>query len=541
MTRAGLCLSVLLLGSGPVAAADPVLPTFTDVTEQAGIAFKHSYGDHHLTNIVEGTGPGCAFFDYNGDGFLDMYLLNGCWLREVNDNLGRDLRGKLANALYRNNGDGTFTDVTEEAGVGDRGYGVGASAADYDNDGDLDLYVLNYGPNMFYRNNGNGTFTDVTAQVGLADPCWSLSAPWLDYDRDGDLDVYVTNYLEYDSGKFRDFYPAAGYPGPLSYKAQPDRFYRNNGDGTFTETTKEAGLYFPDGRAMSAVAADLNNDGLTDLYVTNDATPNRYYVNTGKKTFGNETLEWGLAFGEGGQGASSMGPVIGDVDRNGLLDVYIPDMGYGCLLMNQGSWFTDVTAPSNLAVACGQYTGWGGLLLDYDNDGYLDVFVANGNAHHEYTEEDVLMRNAGDGKFVDVADASGAYFRDKHVGRGAAWADYDNDGDADILVMNLNGPAKLLRNDGGNRNHWLTVVPRLARTKVVAIGARVTVTAGNMRMVQEVTAVTGYLSQSDPRAHFGLGRAAEADQVEIRWPTGETTSLKNVKVNQFLEVIEDVK
>ncbi len=524
-----------------VAEQQAALPVFEDVTEQAGIHFKHSYGDHHLSNIVEGTGPGCAFFDYDGDCALDIYFLNGCWLREVNDNLGRDLRGKLANALYRSNGDGTFTEVTEKAGVGHKGYGMGASAADYDKDGDLDLYVLNHGPNVLYRNNGDGTFTDVTRESGLADPLWSLSAPWLDYDNDGDLDVYVANYLEYDAGAFRDYYAAAGYPGPLSYNGQPDHLYRNNGDGTFTDVTEEAGVYFPDGRAMSAVASDLNNDGLIDIYVTNDATPNCYWVNTGKGTFRNEAMEYGLAFGEGGQGASSMGPVVGDVDRNGLLDLYIPDMGYSCLLVNRGDLFDDVTAQANIAVVSGQYTGWGGILLDYDNDGYLDAFCANGNAHHEYTEEDVLLRNDGKGRFIDVADQSGAYFREKYVGRGAAYADYDNDGDIDILVMNLNGPAKLLRNDGGNRNNWLIVAPKVARSKIDALCARVTVTVGEMQMIQEVLGANGYLSQSDPRAHFGLARAGQADKVEIRWPDGTVTSMADVEANQMIEVIQKAK
>ncbi len=518
------------------ASAAPPLPIFTDVTEDAGIRFEHSFGDQNLSNIVEGTGPGCALFDYNGDGFLDLYFVNGCWLREVSDNLSRELRGRLTNALYRNNGDGTFLDVTDEAGVGDRGYGFGASAADYDNDGDLDLYVLDYGPNVFYRNNGDGTFTDVSKASGLADPGWSLSAPWLDYDGDGDLDVYVANYLEYDQGRFRDYYAAAGYPGPLSYGAQADRLYRNNGDGTFTDVTKECGLLRPDGRAMSAVATDLNDDGFMDIYVANDASPNYFFVHTGDGGFKEASLEWGLAFGEGGQGASSMGPVIGDVDRDGLLDVYVPDMGYGCLLVNRGGIFVDVTAQARLAVVCGQYTGWGGALLDYDNDGYLDLFVANGNAHHEYSEEDVLVRNDGKGKFIDVADQSGSYFREKYVGRGAAVGDYDNDGDIDIVVMNLNGPAKLLRNDGGNRNHWLTVAPRRPGTKVETIGARVTVTAGGMRMVQEVAGVAGYLSSSDPRLHFGLGQRTKVDEIEIRWPDREVTRLRDVKANRFLEV-----
>ncbi|MHC4180930.1 MAG: FG-GAP repeat domain-containing protein, partial [Planctomycetota bacterium] len=378
-----------------VAAAESPLPVFTDVTERSGIRAKHSYGDFKLDNIVEGTGAGAMFFDYDGDGWLDVYLLNGCWHKEVSDNRGRRLRGKLANMLLRNNRDGTFTDVTQQAGVGHQGYGVGCSAADFDGDGDLDLYVLNYGPNVLYRNNGDGTFTDVSEASGLADARWSLSAPWFDYDGDGDLDVYVCNYLEYDSGKFRSHYPAAGYPGPLSYRGQTDALYRNNGDGKFTDVTKEAGLYNPDGRGMSAAVADLNNDGRLDVYVTNDAMGNFYYQNTGKGAFKELALGLGLAFGEGGQGVSSMGPAIGDVNRDGYLDIYIPDMGYGCLLVNRGSYFEDRTAPSKLAIVCGQYTGWGGLLLDYDNDGHLGVFVANGNAHHEYTEEDVLMRNDG--------------------------------------------------------------------------------------------------------------------------------------------------
>jgi hypothetical protein len=524
-----------------VAEAAQELPVFTDVTKQARIHIKHSYGDFDLNNIVEGTGTGAMFFDYNNDGWLDIYFLNGCWLKNINDNLGRKLRGKLANTLYRNNGDGTFTDATKEAGVGHKGYGVGCSAADFDRDGDLDIYVLNYGSNVFYQNNGDGTFTDISETSGLANSKWSLSAPWFDYDNDGDLDVYVANYLEYDSGKFRSYYAAAGYPGPLSYSGQPDALYRNNSDGTFTDVTKETGLFNPNGRAMSATVADLNNDGFLDIYVANDAMENYYYRNTGKATFESEGLIMGLAFGEGGQGVSSMGPAVGDVDRDGLLDIYIPDMGYGCLLMNRRDYFEDRTAPTNLSVVCGQYTGWGGILFDYDCDGYLDVFVANGNAHHEYTEEDVLMRNDGKGNFIDVANKSGAYFREKYVGRGATYGDYDNDGDLDLLVVNLNKTPKLLRNDGGNKNNWLTIEAKLRGGKIDAIGARVIVTTGSITQVQDVIPVTGYLSQTDPRRHFGLGKAAKADTVEIRWPNGQTTKLTDVKANQFLTVTEETR
>jgi hypothetical protein len=514
------------------------LPVFTDVTKEAGINVKHSYGDFELSNIVEGTGAGVMFFDYDSDGWLDIYFVNGCWLKSINDNRGRRLRGKLTNHLYRNNGNGTFTDVTEEAGVGDKGYGTGCSAADFDNDGDLDLYVLNYGPNVFYRNNGDGTFADISEASDLANSNWSLSAPWFDYDDDGDLDVYVANYLAYDGGKFRSYYAAAGYPGPLSYSGQPDALYRNNGNGTFTDVTKEADVFQPNGRAMSATIADLNNDGFLDIYIPNDAMENYYFRNTGKGTFENEGLVMGMAFGEGGQGVSSMGPAVGDIDRDGWLDIYIPDMGYGCLLMNRKDYFEDRATPTNLAVVCGQYTGWGGLLFDYDCDGYLDVFVANGNAHHEYTEEDVLMRNDGTGNFADVADKSGPYFREKYVGRGATYGDYDNDGDLDLLIVNLNDSPKLLRNDGGNRNNWLTIEAKLSGGKTDAVGARVIVTTGSLTQLRDLIPVTGYLSQADPRSHFGLGKSKKVDTVEIRWPDRQTTKLKDVNSNQIITVIQ---
>jgi hypothetical protein len=260
------------------------LPTFADITKQAGIAFKHSYGDHQLDNIVEGTGAGVCFFDYNGDGLMDLYFVTGVWTNNVSSNEGRDLRGKLSNKLYRNNGDGMFTDVTQQAGVGGNGvFSSGCSAADYDNDGHVDLYVLNYGRNILYHNNGDGTFTDVSRQSGLDDPRWSLAAVWFDYNHDGYLDVFVANYILYLDGKFRDFYPAAGYPGPLSYSPQPSALYRNNGDGTFTDVTKEAGV-FKEGRAMSVTASDFRNVGLLDIFVTNDAMENHYFENTGKGT-----------------------------------------------------------------------------------------------------------------------------------------------------------------------------------------------------------------------------------------------------------------
>ena len=534
-------ISLLACLAAPVVGQSPT-GFFTDVTEEAGVQFRHSFGDLELSNIVEGTGPGAVFFDFDNDDYPDIYLLNGSWKPEVNDNRSRNLRGQLTNALYRNNRDGTFTNVTATAGVGDEGYGMAGSAADYDRDGDLDLYVLNYGPNVFYRNNGDGTFTDVTAEAGLSDPLWSVSAPWIDYDGDGDLDLYVANYLEYDEGAFRDFYAAQGYPGPLAYKGQPDHLYRNNGDGSFTDVTEETGLLDPDGRAMSAIAVDLDQDGDQDIYVANDAMPSAYWVNDGRARFTDQALVQGVAFGEGGQGASSMGPTVGDIDRNGLLDIWIPDMAYGCLLkQKEEGLFTDVTAEANLAVICGQYTGWGSGLVDFDNDGYLDVYVANGNAHHLYTEEDVLAHNDRTGHFLDVAKDAGEYFQTKSVGRGAAFADYDNDGDIDVLVANLGDSPRLLRNDTRNGNNWLTVVPLLPNGETVAVGATVTVTVGPTQSIYPVHGVFGYLSASDPRPHFGLGAADQADRVQIRWPDGQEQLLEAVPANQILEVVQGAK
>jgi hypothetical protein len=532
--------AAVLLGQAAV-SAPPELPIFTHVTKEAGIDFKHSYGDHELDNIVEGTGSGACLFDYNNDGFLDIYFVNGSWTKGVSDNRGRDLRGKLQNHLYRNNQDGAFSDVTEETRTGDMTFSSGCSAADYDNDGDVDLYVLNYGANVLYRNNDNGTFTDVSEQYGQANPRWSLHAVWLDYDNDGFLDVYVANYLKYDDGKFRDFYAAQGYPGPLSYSGEPDALYRNNGDGTFTEVTQETGLYMPDGRAMSVTAADVNNDGVLGIYVTNDAMENYFFENNGNGTFADKAIAWGLAYGESGQNVSSMGPAVGDVNRDGRLDMFIPDLNYCTLLVQGEDGFQHRTQTAGLSVVMGQYTSWGPVLFDYDNDGWLDLYTTHGDAHHEYIEEDTLVRNKGDGTFEDVSVRSGPYFQEKYVGRGATYGDYDKDGDLDLLVVNLNDYPNLLRNDGGNRNNWLQVEALLqfpTGTRY-AIGARVTVTTGPLRQIADLVPTVGYLSQADPRLHFGLGKAGAADRVEIRWPDGAVERLENVKANQILKLVHE--
>jgi len=532
-----IVIAVGALGLAASAFAPARGPVFTDITAEAGITFRHSIGDHKLDNIVEGTGSGACFFDFDNDGRQDIYFVTGVWTKGVSDNDGRDLRGKLSARLYRNLGTGRFEDVTEKAGVGSKIYGSGCSAADYDNDGDVDLYALNYGPNILYRNNGDGTFTDVSKDSGLDDARWSLHAVWFDADDDGYLDVYVANYLLYDDGKFRDYYPAQGYPGPLSYQGLPSILYRNNGDGTFTDVTKEAGMWKPGGRAMSVTAADFNNDGRMDVFTSNDAMENYFYVNLGGGKFAESGLEYELAFSEHGQGVASMGPFYGDVNRDGWLDLFVPNLQYVSLFVYtpKKKFFENLNDAAGLSPLLGQYAGWGSVLFDWDHDGWLDLFTVHGHAHHEYVQEDSLTRNKHDGTFEDVSREAGAYFNTKRVGRGAAWADIDNDGDVDLLVANLNDAPVLLRNDGGNARPWLMVEARLdfpagSRT---AVGARVTVTANGLRMVEDVNPVRGYLGQNDPRLHFGLSGAEKCD-VEIRWPDGAAEKFANVKANQVL-------
>ena len=312
--------------------------------------------------------------------------------------------------------------------------------------------------------------------------------------------------------------------------------YHNNRDGTFTDVTKAAGVANPGGRAMSAVAADINGDGLPDVYVANDSMENFYYENRGDGTFEEKSLFLGLALGQHGQGVSSMGPAVGDLHAQGTLDILIPDMDYGSLLSKRGDFYDDLVDQSGLAVICGQYTGWGAVVFDYDNDGYPDVFIANGNAHHEYAEDQVLVRNNGKGVFVDVARDSGDYFDKKWVGRGATWADFDDDGNVDLLVVDVSGPPHLLRNSGGTGNHWLKVDAWTTAGVRTALGARVSVVAGGRERFQDVIGVNGYLSQGDTRAHFGLGKAAKADLVRVRWPDGTTQEWKDVKADQVLRV-----
>ncbi len=511
---------------------------FTDVTKESGLNFQQSYGDRDLDNIVEGTGTGVCVFDYNNDGFLDVYFPNGKWTEGLSDPQDRNLRGKLKNHLFRNNGDGTFTDVTDQAGLGGSRYSAGCAAADYDNDGNVDLLVLNYGQNELFHNNGNGKFTEVSTKAGLTDARFSLSAVWYDYDNDGYLDLFIGNYVKYDKTKSVRFDPAAGYPGPLTYSGQPNLLYRNNGDGTFTDVTNEMGLWKPDGRSMSVTAADFNNDGKLELLSTNDAMENYYFEMNAHGVYEERALEMNLAYGDNGENVAHMGPVVGDINHDGWLDIYIANLRDCSLLIQRpdGKGFDSWTDRAGLGTTRGQYSGWAAMLFDFDHDGWLDLFNTNGGAQHEYGQENAIYRNRGDGRFENVSGTAGPHFQEKHVGRGGTGFDYDNDGRMDLVIVNLNDKAILLRNETWTSSHWITVTPRLKFPTGVrdAYGARVTVEAHGLRMIEDMIPTRGYLSAQDPRLNFGLGESDHADSIEIRWPDGQVEKFKDVQGDRFV-------
>ena len=527
--------------SAAVGAVEEALPPeaghhFADVTSQAGIDFVHSIGDDTLTNLVESSAGGVAFLDYDQDGYLDLYLANGAHLEGFSD--GRRPRGRLTNRLYRNNGDGTFTDVTGRARVGDEGYGMGVVAGDYDNDGYPDLYVTNYGANVLYRNNGDGTFSDVTRRAGVGDVGCGVGAVWLDFDNDGLLDLYLGNYIQFDP-EYRLFYGPDGFPGPLAYPGQADVLYRNRGDGTFEDVTARMGTLAPDGRAMGVSAADYDHDGDVDIYVANDAMENYLFRNDGGERFEETALRAGVAYNHQGDATSSMAVDFADYDGDGLTDMYVSDMSFGALYRNEGSGlFRDVTYQTGIAALSGQFVGWGTAFVDYDNDGDVDIFQVNGDLHHLYGQEDLLFENLGGGRFRDASAEHGRYFEVERVGRGAAFGDYDNDGDVDVFVVNLNDRGVLLRNEGGNANSWLLVWLVGRTVNRDGVGARVTVVTGDRQQVLLKKNSTGYLSQNDPRMHFGLGAAEMVDRIEIVWPSGTVQVLEHVAARQVLTIEE---
>jgi hypothetical protein len=511
---------------------------FQEIGKEIGLDFVHSIGDNELTNIVESSGAGAAFLDYDQDGYIDLYVCNGTWAKGLSS--GDEPDKKPENHLYHNRGNGTYEDVTKKAGVGGPWYSMGVTAGDYNNDGYPDLFVSNYGTNVLYKNNGNGTFTDVTkrAKIGGGENHFSVGAVWLDYDNDGFLDLYVGNYLNFDPN-YKYFYAPDGFPGPLAYDAQPDVLYRNNGDGTFEDVTKKTGIIDVDGRAMGVGATDYDDDGFVDIYVANDHSMNYLWHNNGGKGFTDMGTPSGTAFGQSGESAVSMSVDFADYTGSGRMDMFISDDKYCRLYENLGNGiFSDKSYPSGIAMPAGQYVGWSSSFIDYNNDGLVDIYKANGALKHLYGQEDQLFENIGDGKFKDVSTESGKYFLKELVGRGACFGDYDNDGDIDGYIVNLNDRGSFLRNNKGNQNNWLAIKLIGTTSNSDGIGARIKLTAGGKVYTTQKKSTTGYLSQNDPRIHFGLAKNEMIEKIEIKWPSGKLQVLDNIKVNQILTVKE---
>ena len=576
---------------------------FAAATSAWGLDFAHTSGARGDYFLFETMGAGAAFFDYDDDGLVDLYLVDGFdlpdWTRQIVPiNLARqDQEGYWVtedyapplrfegqadsamyvllqatsqnpqhNRLYRNQGLDRFADVTQEAGVGDTGYGMGCAVGDYDNDGHADLYVTNYGPNALYHNQGDGRFNNVTEEAGVGDPHWSTSAAFVDYDQDGDLDLYVVNYLDFTlknnricggsldarsevGGRVRKIAPERRtYCSPRRYNGAPDVLYRNEGNGCFIDITREAGVFSLFGKGLGITTGDLDDDGAIDLYIANDGTRNFLYHNDGDGSFTDIALRAGAAYNAAGQAEAGMGVDAGDFDNDGDLDLFATHFSHesNTLYRNDGAnTFADISEEAGLAQPSLPFLGFGTFFFDADNDGDLDLFVANGHVRDRvqliqpdlrYAQTNQLFENTSGGAYIDASAFSGPIFQDAHVSRGAAFADIDNDGDLDVLVTNCNEPARLYRNQLTSGAHWLSLRLIGTRANRDAIGARVRLTCGARTQVREVHTSGTYLSANDVRLHFGLGNCTEVDGLEIRWPDGSRQEMRRVPIDQVLVV-----
>ena len=532
----------LLAAIAALAAGQPasVPIRFEEVSENAGLRFTHSFGAEKLGSLVESTGAGAVWFDYNNDGLPDLYVVSG-------KDLGAGmhpypLRKAPAaaphNHLFRNGGQGRFKDVTAEAGVGGDLFGMAAIAADYDNDGHVDLLVTGYGHVTLYRNKGDGTFEDASGKAQINIPGWSIGAAWLDYDRDGCVDVFIGRYVKFDP-QYRSYYAADNYPGPLDYEPETNVLLHNNCDGTFSDATAKAGIARFKSRAMGLTAADFDLDGYPDIYVANDKTPNFLFHNRKDGTFEEIAVRAGVAYGQAGENTSAMGPVFTDFDHDGLVDLWVSDSKYNRLMRNAGRLrFQDVTERAGISQLAAQYVSWGTGVHDFDNDGNDDLFVVHGGLIHMVPQEHSVFRNAGGWKFDDVSLSAGPFFEVKSVGRGAAFADYDNDGRIDVFIVNLGSPAYLLHNTSPAAGHWISVKLAGRKSNRDGIGAQVEVLAAGNRQQHERVAGSGYLSQDDARVHFGLGAAARVDRLTVTWPSGIRQVLDNLPADRVVTVEE---
>ena len=548
----------LVLEAASIPVPDETSPvTFVDVAQSAGLNVTNVWGGVESKKyIIEAKGSGIAFFDYDQDGWLDVYLTNGSRL---------DTTWPAGQAptshLFKNNRNGTFSDVTEQSGVGRAGWGVGVCVGDYDNDGWDDLFLTYWGHNILFRNNGNGTFTDVTQKAGLYGDRvkWGAGCTWIDYDRDGNLDLFVCNYLEFDQKKI----PAPGQSGYCQWKGVPvmcgprglpggsNILYHNKGDGSFIDVSEKAGVLKPGPRySITAVSYDFDNDGWPDIYVAVDSEPSILFHNNHDGTFTDIAVMAGCAYNEDGQEQAGMGVGVADYDCDGWMDIFKTNFADDTsdLYHNNGDGtFTDSTFLSGVGVNT-QFVGWGTGFADYDNDGWPDIIQVNGHVYPEIEKQNlgatfkvprVVYKNLGNGKFKDVSAQMGPGITERFSSRGCAFGDFDNDGDIDVLVLNMNDPPSLLRNDGGNKNNWIKL--KLIGTKCnrTAIGARAKVVTGKHSQINEVASGTSVMSQSDLRLHFGLGQAKVVDLIEVKWPTTQKVEkFSHVEASQILTIRE---
>jgi hypothetical protein len=509
---------------------------FEDVTGRAGLGFVHQFCHTRIANILLSNGSGGAVLDYDRDGLVDIYLLNWGPLQGVTALSSKAPR--QPNRLYRNRGDGTFEDRTRQAGLAGSGFSSAATAGDFDNDGYTDLYIVNVGRNSLYRNRGDGTFEDVTDRAGVGDRGTGISAVFLDVDRDGWLDLFVANYLTFDPKTISEQNPGA-YPGPLAYPGEANVLYRNRRDGTFEDISQSSGIRVPGHRAMSVSAFDCDWDGDTDIYVSNDDTPNALWLNDGQGHFRDVALETSVAFNAIGEACGSMNAAIGDCNGDGLPDIFVTRLGYGSLYLRMPKGFYDDRIyTSGLGRLTYQYVGWGGCFIDFDNDTDLDIFIANGDAFTLEGAQSLLLENDGAGRFSDASPKGGAVFSKKVQGRGSTTLDHDNDGRLDLLVTLLADRPLLLHNRSPSGPHWLTLDLEGTRSNRDGFGARVTLTVGDRVICREALCPTGFLLQGDKRLHFGLGSHARVEQILVQWPSGQAQRLENVAVDQILKIQE---
>ncbi len=554
-----LISAVLLMLRQAIASTRRAIPpstgipvVFRDVAGAAGLKFKQDATQTEEKYYLETMGTGVAWLDYDQDGLMDLFFVQSA---------ATDIYKPphpLRCALYHNNGDGTFTDVTEKAGLAGEGhYGQGVAVGDYDNDGYPDLYVTGYGRAILYHNNGDGTFTDVTAKAGVADEGgWSTSAGWFDYDKDGWLDLVVTNYIEWSPknniwcGEHRPGYRSYCHPG--NYQGQKTKLYHNNHDGTFTDVSDASGVGKPESKGMGVVLADFNNDGWTDIAIANDSWPNFLFLNKHDGTFQDVSFVSGIAASEDGRYEAGMGIDAAEVTGDGFQDIYITHLDFELNRLyrnNHDGTFTDDTFQSGIANKAILFSGVSAKFLDYDNDGWPDILQLNGAMldniqlyHGEvaYKEPLLMFRNLGKGIFDKVSDSLGPDFLRPIAGRGLATADYDNDGDIDIVTNNRGDYPSLLRNDGGNVNHWLGILLIGAKSNRDGVGASLKLTAEGVTHVEQSKGGMSYMSASDPRIHFGLGKRTKIDSLEITWPSGQIDRLTSVPIDKIIAVKEGV-